>query len=315
MGNGGGGAMIRIVGPINGGNGFDAGIQEKPVSRMNGRSVMNKHGLAVCALGVGLLWGGAGAAADTIESVEKAIVENSKKVKSFTAKIHTTADMDMGGMKSKTVSDGKFEMLRKGDKTLTRMESKDSTTFEMGGKPQKHESTTLVISDGEFAYVLNEVSGQKTAMKMKSQVDWVGNPFEEFRKTHELKLLPDEKVDDQAVWVVEATPKTSAGPEVKGAGPEAMGKMTQYYLKDCGVPVKMVTFGPAGKPMSTTTYSDLKLDVSLSADRFVFKAPAGVTIQDMTKLMPPGGTGEDAKPQNDENIPKEDDQKGKPKKP
>ena len=99
--------------------------------------MMNKRGLAVCALGLGLVWSSARAVADTIESAEKAIVESSKKIKSFTATIHSTTEISTEGFKSKTVSDGRFEMLRKDGKGFTRMETKETMATEIGGKTEK----------------------------------------------------------------------------------------------------------------------------------------------------------------------------------
>jgi outer membrane lipoprotein-sorting protein len=45
----------------------------------------------------------------------------------------------------------------------------------------------------------------------------------------------------------------------------------------------MVTYTPDGKPMNTMTYSDIKINDKISPDRFVFKAPPGVEVQDLSK--------------------------------
>jgi outer membrane lipoprotein-sorting protein len=45
----------------------------------------------------------------------------------------------------------------------------------------------------------------------------------------------------------------------------------------------MVANGPDGKPMTTMTYTDIKINPDIPADRFVFKAPEGVQVQDMSK--------------------------------
>jgi len=219
---------------------------------------------------------------DTVESVGKAIRENSRKIKSLSATTHSVSEMSGEGYKHKTVVEGRFEMVRKGDKLLTRMESKDSSTTEVGGKPEKREGTSLVISDGEFTWSYIQSDGEKNVYKTKATADWDRDPFEDFGKTYTLELLPDEKVDGADVYVVRATPKAAGGRP-------ASGKMTLYYRKDCGFTVKIVAFDAAGKPMSTTTYTDLKLDAEISPDRFVFKVPEGVKVTDMTQTPPPSG--------------------------
>ena len=55
---------------------------------------MRKRGLVFCVMGLGLLGSAASVPADTIESVEKAIVESSKKIKSLTADMRTVMDID-----------------------------------------------------------------------------------------------------------------------------------------------------------------------------------------------------------------------------
>ena len=55
------------------------------------------------------------------------------------------------------------------------------------------------------------------------------------------------------------------------------------FHKESGQMIKMIAYSPDGKPMATTTFSDIKINPKISPDRFVFKAPPGVTVQDMTK--------------------------------
>ncbi len=240
------------------------------------RGIIRFVAVLVVACGVG------SAVGDTIESVGKAIRESSRKIKSLSATTHSVSEMSGEGYKHKTVVEGRFEMVRKGDKFFTRIESKDSSTTEVGGKPEKREGTSLVVSDGEFTWSYIQSGGEKNVYKTKVTADWDRDPFEEFGKTHTLELLPDEKVDGADAYVVRATPKAAGGQP-------ASGKMTLYYRKDCGFTVKIVALDAAGKPMSTTTYTDLKLDAEISPDRFVFKAPEGVKVTDLTQTPAPSG--------------------------
>lgn len=82
----------------------------------------------------------------------------------------------------------------------------------------------------------------------------------------ELKVLPDSSSDGRAAWVIEATPK----PDQAG-----QGKTVVHYDKESGQMIKMVAYSPDGKPMTTMTFSDIKVNDKISPDRFVFKAPPG----------------------------------------
>lgn len=72
-------------------------------------------------------------------------------------------------------------------------------------------------------------------------------------------------------YVIEATPKTKAG----------MGKQVYYYGQDNGMLLQMEVFTADGKPLSTTRLSNLKLNADIDPARFIFKAPEGVTVQEM----------------------------------
>jgi outer membrane lipoprotein-sorting protein len=94
------------------------------------------------------------------------------------------------------------------------------------------------------------------------------------RETFNVKLLPDETVDGESCYVLEFTPK---------AADAAMGgRMVQYFRKDNGTIVKLVSYDASNKPSVTVTYSNVQLNPSIGADRFVFAAPPGVEVTDMS---------------------------------
>ena len=230
----------------------------------------------VILVAVLLGWVATAGAGDTLESVEKKLTEKSKTVKALTADVSMVTDMAFPGGSSKSKSTGTLEFLKKGDMFLSRMEINTVSTQKYGEQETKMESSTQTILDGEFAYVLADQMGQKMAMKQKAdnmQGADAETMFRTLRKDHDLKLLPDSTVDGQAVYVIEATPKSAA----TGAG-----KSVSYFAKDSGLVVKMVNFNPQGQPMSEMTYTSIKVNPKIDPDRFVFKAPAGVQVMDMT---------------------------------
>ncbi len=224
--------------------------------------------LAVFAVGV---------AADTLDEVEKKIAAACKKLESYSANYTYAMEMNEPSYKSSGHGEGHHEFMRSGGKSLWRSEMKMTQEMTFGDQAQKMESTLLTICDGQYAYTLTEQSGMKTAVKTKLDPAQQGimdeNMFASLRKDHKLELLPDEKVNGADVYVIKATPKDPAAQ----AGPA-----TYYISKEHGLMLKMVMTTKAGKPMITIMYKDVKTNVKLGADRFVFKAPAGVQVMDMT---------------------------------
>ena len=143
---------------------------------------------------------------------------------------------------------------------------------------QKMEGAVSTISDGTFVYNLNDMMGQKMAVKQKAD-SLQGTPggkqmFENMKKNSTLTLLPDEKVEGQAAYVIESKPKSP--------GPQPMAKSKMFFAKDSGIMIKMVGLDAEGKAIMTMNVKDVKLNPEISPDRFVFKAPEGVEVMDMT---------------------------------
>ena len=237
------------------------------------------------ALAAGLL--ACTAAADTLESVEKAIIEKVAQHKSYQFKSAVTQNMDMPEMKIESQTQGTFEFLKKGDKWLYRSEAKTKSTTVAQGHEQKSDNTVLMICDGEYMYTLSESDGQKSAMKSRmgaEQFTMLTDKayFDSLRKDWDLKLLPDETVDGKATWAIEATFK-----QAKTAPAGTMITMITYFDKENGLGIKMIGKDTAGKTVMTSTTTDIKINPTLNADRFVFKAPAGVQIIDVSQQTSP----------------------------
>lgn len=235
--------------------------------RLMGRS-------SVWAFVVGLACIAGPAAAETVEEVGKKIAEATEKLKSFSAKTQMITDMKQEGFSMSTKAEGTTEMMRKGEDFLMRSEMKQVTETNMGGQVNKQEQYVLTITDGQNTYTLTDMGGNKMAQKMKMQK--LGkDPFQAWKDTADLKLLPDATVDGRPAWVVQATPKGGAVP--------GQGATIISFDKETGQMIKMVANGPDGKPLTTMTYSDIKINQDIPAARFEFKAPEGVQVQDMSQ--------------------------------
>jgi len=222
-------------------------------------------------LGIG--WVGNAFAGPTVEEVTKKITEASKNLKSFSAKVKMVTEMKQEGFSMTSKMDGTIEMMRKGDHFMMRNETEGVSETSVAGQTNKQETSSVMINDGEYQYTLSEMGGAKSAYKSKHQGPGPDeDPFQAWRETADLKVLPDESVEGMEVWVIEVTPKE---------GQFQQGKSLLYFHKDSGQMIKMVVNTPDGTPMTTMTYSDIKINPKVDADRFEFKPPPGVTVQEM----------------------------------
>lgn len=231
-------------------------------------------------MSAGLLLGAGAVTAmgETVEEIEKKLTEAYTKMTSYSAKVKTDTDMDMGDSgSSKSHTEGTMEWMRKGEKVLMRMDMKMNSVTKVAGQEMKMDGTTQIICDGDFVYTLSDTGGQKMAMKAAVDPNTVGDVksmFAMWKKDYELKVLADAKVEGEDCWVIEASPKSA------GAG---AGKMQASFSKKNGMSVRMISFDAKGKQSSVMTTSDIKMGATPAADRFVFKAPEGVQVMDMTK--------------------------------
>lgn len=224
--------------------------------------------------------------AASLEDIEKDLVAKQDKIKSMSAKMETRSDMKMGGNTIKSKQAGTMEWVRKDDKFLHRYESEGQSIMKMGDQEMKTDSKMLMISDGEHMYTLTEQMGQKTAMKMKAdpaQSQNVASMFKAWKKDHNLKVLPDEKVEGRDCYVIEATPK-------KEQPNNPISKQVFYLCKKTGTMAKMVGYDKQGKQNMQMVLKDITINPDIKPERFKFKAPEGVEVMDMTK-MGAGGMG------------------------
>lgn len=235
--------------------------------------------LVVC-LAASLAFAG-GAAAESVEDVQKKLNEAHGKVKSYFAKTKMIQDMEMSGTVIKGENNGSITWAKKGDKVLSRIEQKGSMTQKMGAEEQKADMSSLTISDGEFYYTLAEHSGQKMATKQnidpKATMD-VQSIIEDQKEQFTMKMLPDDKLDGAECYVIEGTPKQAEG--------SPYASTTMWFRKADAIPAKMVGKDKAGKEIYSYVLSDIKVNEDILADQFKFTAPEGVEVMDMTAGVP-----------------------------
>ena len=230
------------------------------------------------------------ALAETLESVEKTIIGKVGGYTSYQGRITTTQSLQTDQMKYESHGDFAYECLKQGDKWLYRAESKEKSRSVAEGEDVKEEIIRLKVSDGDFVWTLTDIDGEKSIIKARAadQSDMVLMDqayFETLHQIYDLKLLSDETVSGKATWVIQATPRTAVD---KGQAATVL----MYFDQETGLNLKTVGKDAAGKVIMTNV-KEVKVNIPVPAERFVFKAPEGVEVFDATEPEP-GATSQSA---------------------
>jgi outer membrane lipoprotein-sorting protein len=227
------------------------------------------------------------ASGETIDDVKKKIHEKLSSYKTIQYKATTTSSTDSEQVSYKADSTQTIAAMKKGDKVLSRIESVTKGETKFSGQSQKIDSTMLSICDGDYAYDYTEQMGMKNAMKRKVDKETIFNPFDglnmfkSLESMYTIKLTGEETVNGKPCWVIEQIMKP--GPQSPG------GKTISYYEKSTAMGIKSTSYDAKGKVSATSNITDIKIDASIPADKFVFKAPAGVEVVDQSELFKKGG--------------------------
>ena len=105
---------------------------------------------------------------DTLESVEKTIVEQGKTIKSMSSKSTYVSDTVSGAMTIHSECKTLYEFMTKGENQLFRAATSFTTVMATDGTKKTSKGTSLSISDGEFNYVHSVNDGIESVMKMNA---------------------------------------------------------------------------------------------------------------------------------------------------
>ncbi len=211
---------------------------------------------------------------DTLDSVEKQLTDKAHKATSVRAKVKTVTDTSNPAMSFKSTMEGTYEMVFNGKRGSMRSETTSVTTTKMGDQETKMEAKSVMVTKDGKGITLTEQDGQKMAMKLPGSPEPVptGSMFEEMKKSYDLKLAGEEKVIGRTCWVIEGTPKTQDG---------MTGNSKYWYDQDSGFMLKMESMTADGKPMSSTTYTDVEFGVKIDDSRFSLDIPEGYQVMDL----------------------------------
>jgi|GEM_PF-1694629 len=219
------------------------------------------------------------ATGDTLESVQKKVIEQSKTITSLASQSTYVMDEENGAVKTRSHGTTSYEYVKKDKIPLYRVETSYTSEMEMDGSKQATKGTSLTVCDGEFLHIYSENNGTKSVMKQKAQPHDGGlieqSYFDTMAQSYGLELLPDATVGSRTTYVIKAVLKQKL--------PIAASEQLLYFDKKTGVMLKSVSKNAAGKVTMETNTTDLKVDSTISPDRFVFHAPEGVPVTDLTQ--------------------------------
>ncbi|MFQ5462699.1 MAG: outer membrane lipoprotein carrier protein LolA [Phycisphaerae bacterium] len=240
--------------------------------------MMKSVKLAAVAVGFLLATGVAAVADERVDAAQKRIAKAWARVESVSAKFTMKQRVDTNEMSITTDGTGTLELQIKGGKTFSRMEMKTHSMQVVGGQEIKTDAEIVSVDDATFLYTLSKQQGAPPfAMKSKSQPkSWGGDQaaFDQMKQQFTLKLLDDATIEGRTCFVIEATPRNPNGATI--------AKMVSYFDQHSGMMIKSVSLNQSGKPTQEMAYTDLKFNKGIAPERFVFEAPDGVTVMDMS---------------------------------
>lgn len=217
-------------------------------------------------------------AEDTIESIEKAVVEQWDKLTSVCASLALNADFPMNIVASliskkepdpankavgKLVINGPVDYQKKDGKVASRLELNAALNEALKAR-------ALFVSDGTNANLEYEYFGKVETKKIE-QADMAppgGKAlFDYLKQEFNLAAQPAEKVNDKDAYVLDATLKTP-DPSIP------ISKLRFYFAKDSGVLLKGIVYNAENAPFATLLVNDIKLNTPIPDDRFKYTPPA-----------------------------------------
>jgi hypothetical protein len=206
------------------------------------------------------------------------IEETWKKSTSITAKMALSSRLNVGDSVVTATGDGTYEFLRHDGKLLSRVEYRSTTLQKTPSEENRFDQHVLAISDGGTSQTLIETTGgQPRVVKSKVGPQQRGDPaalIDSLRREAAVAVLPEDIVDGRKVYVIEAI--------LRAAPPFAPSKQRLAFDEASGFLVQILGLGEDGLPMSTVTYSDVKVDVPIPLERFTLTIPEGAEVEDAT---------------------------------
>ncbi len=224
-------------------------------------------------------------AAESLEDVGRHLDDLVRQYRTIHYRIEVTTAPPAGSQTLGRLQQIDHEVLRLPDgRTLTRYATRTMTRRFVPGKGEQVEETgSLAIYDGRYFYEIRQTPKQVRATKTRldrSPHDPVGR-LAQARQGFDAELLPERTFEGREVYAIQFLPLTD--------DPATMGqRMVSYIDRKTGLPIKTITYDEQGQAVSVAAVVDSKLNEDIPADHFVFHAPPGVEVVDLTPPEPQG---------------------------
>jgi len=254
----------------------------RPAATMNADSWENKQMTRTSTLLIALAlvvnfalpaWAG-----DDMEAIKQQIADSWDKLHSIKAKLTTTTYwVDDDGPTLKAERTGTYEHLKHKRLNMFRMEHDGNALVPMGpGKaPNVIKRKMLMIKDGRYEYMLNETLDSSEAMKWSFSPKRSPDPrtlLKTLAEASNLVLKGQEESDGKKVYVIESVPKAER---------QRVSRVV-YRFREDGIMLKQETYNRDDKVTFVMELSEVETNVDIAPERFVFKPPPGVEVEELT---------------------------------
>lgn len=210
----------------------------------------------------------------TLEDVERQLAEKARQVRSVQYRLRESAQRKGELGLTRTHTEGSVEVQRDGELVRFRIELENELLTTVDGQEQQFQNAVESICDGRVVYTLQDQGGVRRAFRSRytPQMNPLdpANMFAGLRKTFDLRLVGEGKVDERPAWIVDATLRL---PDI-----EPIVKRRLYLARDTGIVLRTVGYDVADEPIMESNVIGLKIDAPIDADRFVFRPPPGVEV-------------------------------------
>jgi outer membrane lipoprotein-sorting protein len=221
----------------------------------------------------------AAVAADDVDAVVKRIGQAWQKHRSMTANLKIERGLGPDA-ESKEEGTGTLEMMRREGKLCYRVELQSTAHVKIGEREGVMTQKVTTICDGDVVYSTTQIGEQLRTERIPVDPSMAGDPIallNDMRTEHKLSLLPDSKIGDRKVWVIEA----ALG--YKPSIPVAPTRSLMSFDQASGCLLEMAVHNQEGKLIAKMSYSDHKFDVKLDPKRFKYEPPQDPEADDGTR--------------------------------
>ncbi len=226
--------------------------------------------------------------AETLEAVEKQVLEKWDHVKSHSATLSVTGYLELDSGANRTTGRGTFESMRMGNRRPYRLElALTSVGDTFGGGEMRTEDTETIVSNGKILKIFKSIlaMGKRNPFAFKAPLDRpptmdlvpivdATRVFKTLKKISKMELGHTSPGDLPPVHVVELT---FPNPEVEVA------KMVVYFDKETGIVLRTTTEGRRVDWRWAVDYQNVQVNIELDPNRFVFRLPKGVSFMDTSR--------------------------------